>query len=157
MSFKTIKPFIMEFIILIFVVIGGAVLLLVGNIIKIHINKSVILVIASIIIFFVIISLFSRIVNITIRALIDYISQKTKSDDYIFIKEESYQASMFTEKYDRNHNSVIATYYLIHTKKNNKVYTFLSSSYLEMKEGKMYTIKSGKYSNILTNYELVSK
>ena len=46
------------------------------------------------------ISLFSRIVTIGVRALIDYFFQSVKEENYVFYKEEAYEASSFTEKYD---------------------------------------------------------
>ena len=148
-KFKMIKPFIFEMLTLLFVI--GIVLygfLMYRFIeIKIHINLLTFTAILSLFVSFI--SLFSRIVTIGVRALIDYFFQNVKEDNYIFYKEEAYEASSFTEKIDKNRERQLGMYYLIHAKKGNEMYTFISPQYIEMTEGEEYRLKTAKFSKIL--------
>ena len=151
MKFNTVKSIIFEFIALTFIV-GILIVLLFNNFIEIYCDKFIIKASLIIILFYAIYCFFS-IVNLGIRALIDYIFQKTITDKYIFMREEPYDNNIFTGKFDENHEQTIGIYYIIYAQKNNRIYTFISSSYKEMYTGKIYTIKAGKYSNILVSCE----
>jgi len=149
LKFKMIKPFIFEMLTLLYVI--GIVLygfLMFRFIeIKIHINLFTFTAILSLFVSFT--SLFSRIVTIGVRALIDYFFQSVNEHSYIFYKEEAYEASSFTEKIDKNRERQLGMYYLIHAKKGNEMYTFISPQYIEMTEGEEYILKTAKLSKIL--------
>ena len=49
-------------------------------------------------------------------------------------------------------------YYLIHAKKGNEMYTFISPQYIEMTEGEEYRLKTAKFSKILLEkYDVINK
>jgi len=49
-------------------------------------------------------------------------------------------------------------YYLIHAKKENEMYTFISPQYIEMTEGEEYILKTAKLSKILLEkYDVINK
>ena len=47
-------------------------------------------------------------------------------------------------------------YYLIQTKKNSNIHTFLTSHYIEMEEKCVYKIRYGKYSNVVIQVDKVN-
>lgn len=148
-KFKIIRPFIIELLTFIFVICGIFLGLLAGNYIEIifHINLFTIGIITIVVLF--IILYFSRVVNIGVKALIDFIFQQTKQGKYIFIRQLPYQASIFTEKFGPNHKRSLGMYYLIQVKNCEQIYTFISPSYVELEEGKVYIITSARSSHIL--------
>ena len=151
MKFKTIKPFVIELITFVFVISVIIIGLLVGDFIEISFHMHLITIIAIALIIIPLLSLFSRIVNLGVRALVDFVFQKTKEGVYEFLDEQPYEASVFTEKVGKNHERSFGMYYLIHLKKGNEVYTLISASYVDLIKGKTYIIKSGWSSNIFLN------
>ena len=155
MKFRMIKPFVVEMITFIFVIAGILGSLLIGDFVEISFRIHLITISLFIIIFLIILYLFSRVINIGVRTLLDYFLKSIKEDEYILLKIEPYKASVFTEKFGGNKETSLGMYYLIHAKKNDKVYTFLSSQYIGMEEEKKYKIKYGQYSHVfLDAYEV---
>lgn len=148
MTFKMIKPFVLEFITFIFVVSTICIALITGNFIEIIFHVHLLTVVVVILVFASLLSLFSRIVSTGVKALTDFVLQNTKEDVYVFVKEQPYKASAFTEKFGYFHERSVGMYYLIHLKKGNEMYTLISSSYVDLIEGKTYRVKSGSSSNI---------
>ena len=148
MTFKMIKPFVLEFITFIFGVSTICIALITGNFIEIIIHVHLLTVVVVILVFASFLSLFSRIVSTGVKALTDFVLQNTKEDVYVFVKEQPYEASIFTEKFGDFHERSVGMYYLIHLKKGNEMYTLISSSYVDLIEGKTYRVKSGSSSNI---------
>lgn len=148
MAFKMIKPFIVELITFIFVVSVICIALITGNFIEIIFHMHLVTVVAIVLVLTSLLSLFSRIVNTGVKALTDFMFQNTKEDVYVFLKEQPYKASVFTEKFSYCHERSVGMYYLIHLKKGEKIYTLISSSYIDFVEGKTYRVKSGYSSNI---------
>ena len=124
MKFRMIKPFVMELIIFI-VVIGGVFYgLLAENFIEIKIRAHLLTVTAFLIVIVSLLTLFSRIVNTGIRALIDFVFQHTREDNYVFLEEKPYVASVFTEKVNHERERSYGMYYLVYVRKSEKVYTY---------------------------------
>lgn len=157
MSFKTIKPFAVELITFIFVVsvICGA--LIAGNFVEIILHIHILTVTVVLFVLFALLSLFSRIVNTGVRVLVDFAFQSTKEDVYVFINEQPYKASIFTEKFGSSHERSFGMYYLIHLRKGAETYTLISTSYIDLVEGKTYKIKSGRSSNVFLSSSLIAK
>lgn len=84
MTFKMIKPFIVELITFAFVLCAIFGALLVGECIEITFHMNLLTVFATIVVFASLLSLFSRIVSTGIRALTDYIFQNVVEDSYVF-------------------------------------------------------------------------
>ena len=82
------------------------------------------------------------------RVLFDFLFQQVKQDSYVFINEQPLRASVFAEKFKKNHELSIGFYYLIQMKQNEKIYTFISSSYVDLCCDYNYVIKSGYSSNV---------
>ena len=157
-KFKMIKPFIFELFSLLFAIAFVSYVLLAYRFIQIKIRVHLMTITLIIILAVQFISLFSRIVTIGVRALIDYFFQNVKEDNYIFYKEEAYEASSFTEKYDKNRERQVGMYYLIQAKKENEMYTFISPQYIEMTEGEEYRLKTANFSKILLEkYDVINK
>lgn len=148
MTFRMIKPFVVELItfVLVLGVVFGA--LLVGEWIEITFHIHLLTVVAVAFVFVALLSLFSRIVNTGIRALTDYIFQSVIEDSYTFLNEQPYKASIFTEKFYDNHERAVGMYYLVHFEKDDKIYTYISPSYIKLEEGKVYSVKAGRSSHI---------
>ena len=72
----------------------------------------------------------------------------TKEDVYEFLSEQPYKASVFTEKFGHCRERSFGMYYLIHLRKDNEIYTLISSSYVDLVKGKKYRVKSGRSSKI---------
>lgn len=156
MKFRMIKPFVMELIIFI-VVIGGVFYgLLAENFIEIKIRAHLLTVTAFLIVIVSLLTLFSRIVNTGIRALIDFVFQHTREDNYVFLEEKPYVASVFTEKVNHERERSYGMYYLVYVRKSEKVYTFLSPIYVEMTPNETYTIRTGYFSKILLKSKLIN-
>lgn len=148
MKFKMIKPFVIEFVTFVFVISTICIALLVGNYIEIIFHMHLLTVTAVVIILASLLSLFSRIVNTGVKALVDFAFQSTKEDVYVFLNEQPYLASIFTEKFGHKHERYVGMYYLIHLKKGKEICTLISASYVDFVEGKTYRVKSGRSSNI---------
>ena len=148
MKFKQVKPFIAELFIFVFVIIVVFFALLSGHFIEIIFHLNLLTTIVVIILLFSLLSLFSRIVNIGTRVLFDFLFQKVKEDSYVFINEQPLRASVFAEKFKKKHERSIGFYYLIQMKQNEKIYTFISSSYVDLCRDYNYVIKSGYSSNV---------
>ena len=129
--FKKIKPFVFELLVFLFIVFFISFTILAEGFVTIIFSPNLITVSLSIILLICFIYLFSRVVNIGFRVLIDYLFQKADKDKYTFIKQLPYSASVFSEKWDKNHRRSIGMYYLVQVKKEDKIYTFLSPCYLE--------------------------
>ncbi len=153
MKFKSVKPFIFEMLTLLFVIS----LIIAGLLIRDNIQISWdLLTIGVVVCVFVIhLLLFSRIVPLGIRALVDYICQNTEENTFVFLKEEPYEASMFTEKFGKDHKRHIGMYYLIHLKNSKEISTFISPVYVDFDENKKYKVKYGKCSKIFISSECV--
>lgn len=148
MKFKMIKPFVVELITFTFVVSVTCIALIAGNFIEIIFHMHLLTIVAVGLVLALLLSLFSRIVNTGVKALADFLFQKTKEDVYVFLKEQPYKASVFTEKFGYSRERFVGMYYLIHLKKGNEIYTLISSTYIDLVEGKTYRVKSGRSSNI---------
>ena len=148
MTFKMIKPFVIEFITFIFVVSAICIGLITGNFIEIIFHVHLLTVVSVALVFTSLLSLFSRIVSTGVKALTDFIFQSTKEDVYVFLKEQPYQASVFAQEFGSSRKRSVGMYYLIHLKKGKEIYTLISSSYVDFVEGKTYRVKSGRSSNI---------
>lgn len=148
MKFKQVKPFIAELFIFVFVIVVVFFALLSGHFIEIIFHLNLLTTIVVIILLFSLLSLFSRIVNIGTRVLFDFLFQKVKEDSYVFINEQPLRASVFAEKFKKKHERSIGFYYLIQMKQNEKMYTFISSSYVDLCRDYNYIIKSGYSSNV---------
>lgn len=135
-KFKIIKPFVTEMVILLFVVAGVTVGLLTGKFIEITIKLHLITIAFIIIVIGLFLALFSRVVNLGARALFDFIFQSTKLDNYEFIKELPYYASVFSEKFGPNSERSYGMYYLIQVKKDDEILTFISPFFLDLKPAK---------------------
>ena len=98
MTFKKIKPFVMELVTFLFVVGGILGGLLAENFIEITFRANILTIAAFLLFLFGGLMLFSRVVTTGIRALIDFIFQRIKEDDYVFLEERPYVATVFTEK-----------------------------------------------------------
>lgn len=148
-EFDRIKPFVMEmfiFILVIILIFGG---LLAGNFIEISIRIHLLTVTVFVILCVLLLSLFSRIVNMGIRALVDFFMQSALEEEYEFLRMEAFKASVFTEKISKEKKRDLGIYYLIHAKKGSEIYTFISPDYIDITEGKVYRIRTGKASKIL--------
>lgn len=153
MSFKMIRPFVVEMITFILVVGTILVALIAGNFIEIIIHMHLLTVGAICFVLVWLIALFSRIVNTGVKALTDFLFQSTKEDIYIFLNEQPYRASIFAEKFGHDHDRSVGMYYLIHFKKEEEIFTLISPSYVHFVEGKAYRVKFGRASNILLETE----
>ena len=98
MKFKSIKPFVMEFVTFVFVIVVILTSFLVGNFIEIRVKMHLLTVAALIVVTVVFIALFSRVVNTGVKALVDFALQRIKEDTYVFLLEQPYKASIFAEK-----------------------------------------------------------
>ncbi len=157
MKFKSIKPFVMEFVTFVFVIVVILTSFLVGNFIEIRVKMHLLTVAALIVVTVVFIALFSRVVNTGVKALVDFALQRIKEDTYVFLLEQPYKASIFAEKCGHSHERSVGMYYLIQAKKDDEVFTFISPIYLELVEGKAYIITSGRSSHIIVNSQLYDK
>ena len=151
-KFKMIKPFVTEMLILLFVVVSIIVGLLTGKFIEITIKPHLITFSFFLIAIGLFLSLFSRVINLGARAMFDYIFQSTKTDNYEFIEELPYRASVFSEKFASDSKQTYGMYYLIQVKKDGKVSTFISSSFLDLKPGKKYILKTTTSSHIVLEW-----
>ena len=155
MSFSSIKPFLVEMITFLFVVITVFIGLLVCNLVEIIIHPHLLTITAFGLLLIIFISLFSKIVPIGIRAIFDFLFQNVREDTYVFIRTQPYRASVFTEKSTANYGRSYGMYYLVQVKKENQIYTFISAGYVDLVEGESYLIKSGQSSSIYLNSKLV--
>ena len=130
-----------------FVICGIFVGLLSGRIIEVVVHIHVLTVSAIVLVSTALLSLFSKIVTTGIKATVDFMLQSTKEFECIFLKIEPWRASIFTEICEGSGHSY-GVYYLIHTKIDGKVHTFISTKYVELAEGASYIIKSGRSSNV---------
>lgn len=151
--FQKIKPFIAELAVLILVISGILFGLLKGNFIEITFHAHFITIFFFLMILVLFLFLFSRVINLGVRSLMDYIFQNVKVDQYTFIKEIPYKASVFSEKYNSCSERTLGMYFLIQAKKDNAIVTFISPDYLELSEGKTYKIQSAACSHIVLNCE----
>lgn len=148
MNFEIIKPFVTEMLIFVFTVCCIFIGLLAGSYVEITIHMHLLTFAAIVLVFTALISLFSRIMNTGIRALLDFVFQKTKEDTYVFLDVQPYKASVFSECFKSDRERAYGMYYLVHMKKNVKVYTFLSPTYIELIEGKQYAVRTGSLSGL---------
>ncbi len=149
MKFKQISPFIYEMLVFLFVVMSVFVGLLSGKFITISIRVHILTISASILVFVPFVSLFSRIISTGSRVLFDFVFQKTKEINCVFLKTEPFKASVFTEKIERNSERSIGLYYLVHVRDGKHIKTLLSSKYIHLNEGNNYLFKTGKTSNVI--------
>lgn len=86
--------------------------------------------------------------------MLDYIFQRTKEGEFKIIKILPYKASVFTERYGHKGEkySSVGVYYLYKVKNHNNEFCFISSHYLNLYEGNIYTIKVGALSSIIVEY-----
>ena len=153
MKFSVIKPFISEMLILIFCIVALA-WTLIGKDIEIIVHMNAVTFVAIILAVAYSFSLLTRILPTGIRALFDYMFQRTKEDRYVFIDMDSFRASDLTKKFDAELKVSFGMYYLIHLRKGKQIYTCISSSYVDLVKGKLYAIKTGCLSNIFIDAKL---
>ena len=148
MTFKMIKPFVVELITFIIVVSVVCITFIISDSIEIIIHKDFWIVVAVVLVFVSLLSLFSRIITTGVKALVDFMFQTTKDDVYVFLDEQPYQASIFTEKNGDDGERSFGMYYLIHLEKGGEIYALISPSYVKLVEGHWYQVKSGRFSYI---------
>lgn len=159
-KFKKIKPFFFEMVSLVCVIAVFCFCFLNENIckkynfIQIKIPASFLSIAFIVVVVAIYIGSFSRIMNIGIRSLIDFIFQNTRADVYKFIEVLPFQTSRLTSKHDKGHPLSLDVHYLIQVKKDGKMYTFISSEYLDMKKGERYTITTAASSHIVLDYQI---
>ena len=150
--FKPFRPFITEMLIFIFVVAIVLIGLLSSKLIEISIHVHLITIALFAILILVLLYHLNRVIRVGIRGLIDYLSNNIIMDEYTFISQEPFHASVFSEKIGKNGLRSLGVYYLVHVKRNDQLYTFISSNYLDLEVGKTYRICCGKTSSIITDY-----
>lgn len=148
MKFKTAKPFIYEFITFILVIASIILLTWLTGGIRIIYNSDIPTLLALILVFIWFIYTFVRVVSWGFTTLIDYFFQHIREKECIFLDITPYRASIFSDK-NRKETRSLGMYYLIHVKKDNKIYTFISSIYLDLDKGKKYLIKYGGFSKVV--------
>ena len=151
-KFKTIRPFIEELAVLLFVVFLIIEGFLFTNLVEIKIKAHYLTIVAIAIVGVYFFSLFYNVVNLGLKALFDYIFQRTTTEKFTFIKQEPIRASGLLEKYNRKGQKIRCIYHLINVKKENDLYTFWSSNYADLIEGKVYEITFATSSGILLNF-----
>lgn len=152
MSFKVIRPFVYEMISLLLIIFIISGLLWLG-LVEIRIHRHILTIGFVFVIVLPLCFSFIRIMNLGIRSLFDYFFRLTVTDIYVFLEIQPYKASHLREKVDSDHTRITQYYYLIQVKKNDKNYTFISSSYVEMMKGTSYAITTGRFSNVFVNYQ----
>lgn len=154
MKFKTVRPFVLEMFVFIFVIVGIVFGVLVGNYIEIHFNMHLITVAFIILVMVILISYSSRIINLGIRAMLDYVFQHVKEEEVKIIKVLPYRASVFAEKYGRKGeiHSSIGMYYLYQVKSHRGKFELISPYYLDLCEGSSYIVKVAMLSSIIVTY-----
>ena len=152
MKMSQVKDLLIE--LLIFTCVVGLFILsfIKFNILVFEIKSMVIFYISIIGVIFFVFS-FSRIINIGTKILVDFIFQKTKEDEFEFVGNIHYEASGFAPKSYYSFKSLRRTneqkYFLVHMKKDDTVYVFLSQDSLDFEINKKYRVKSGYFSGIL--------
>lgn len=151
-KFKIVKPFVMEMLVFLFVFVVVTIGLLTGNYIEITINPNFITISLIVILIALFLGLFSRVVNIGFRALFDFVFQRSKTYNCLFINELPYRASVFSEKFNKNNELSYGMYYLIHMKNDEETLTFVSPVYLGLDAGKRYTFRIASSSHIVLDW-----
>ena len=157
MTFKMIKPFVAELIAVIIQITVVVIGLLKLEFVVVSFRVHLLSITAIIFIFGQILFWFSRIVNTGVRALKDFVMQSVKEDHYIFLWKETLKASELIAKLNRDGSESYVVYYLIHAKKDDKTYTFLSPKFIEMNENESYLIRTGKSSKIVLEVKPLPK
>lgn len=151
-KFRMVRPFVMEMAVFLFAIFVVLFCFLMEDYIVIAIDFNFLTVCLIVILLGYFMFLFSRIINMGVRALFDFVFQKTKNDTYVFLKTLPYVASSFTEKWGHNRETSIGMYYLVQVEKEGNIITLISPSFLNFKEGNVYNITSAFSSRIILSY-----
>ena len=151
MECKKIFPFIEEFLQLCFSFLLFVVLFKVAKFPLLLFHKNFLLNVFIYIALLSIVYFRSRIFNTGIKALIDFIFQKTKEDVYEFIETNGFPASILASGKSK---FMPVTFFLVQVKKDNEIFSFLSNTPLNLETGKLYRIKSGFFSGVLLDSKL---
>lgn len=147
--FQKIKPFVAETAVFLFVVILIPVGLLCGGLIEVTVRLHVLTVALGVLLLVLLLSLLFRVVLWGVKALFDYIFQRTRTDTYEFVQQMPYRASMFSEKWVTHTERSVGMYYLIQAKKGADAVTLLSPEFLALTAGKSYVFETAASSRII--------
>ena len=103
--------------------------------------------ILTVVVFFVSVLLgysLTKLGNAGVKAFIDLVSKKTKTDIYEFVDKQIYYSN------PQKGNFKPRGFYLFLMKKDGRIYSFLSEDFtLNFKKKSIYSIKSGYLSNVI--------
>ena len=153
LKFKSVKPFVFELLTMMLSI--GIVLifsLMLGDI-RIYLNKNdFFVVIGVILVLGWFLYVFVRVINLGVRALVDFFCQNSVEDVYTILSILPYRASIFTDSDTKNRYDC-GMYFLVNCKNTDGITsTFIAPKYLEIVPEKKYFLKTGKFSGVLIDF-----
>lgn len=154
MNYKPMRPFIVEFLLVILYIIALSALLPSTGFVIISVQLNLPMIAFVVILSFGIFS-FSRICNVGSRAIIDRLLHLVATDVYQYADTLPSRYSSLMDKFDRSGIPVVKNYYLVQMKQKGKIYTFFCPEYQELSKGHHYRVCCGRYSRILLTAEVI--
>lgn len=149
LPFKKIKPFVAETAVSLFVMILIPVGLLCSGLIEVTVRLHVLTVALGVLLFVLLLFLLFRVIRWGVKALFDYIFQRTRTDTYEFVQQLPYRASLFSEKWVTHTERSVGMYYLIQAKKDAGAVTLISPEFLALTAGNNYVFETAAFSRII--------
>lgn len=155
MKFKCIKPYVSEFICLVFVFsvcLFSLVLGMIKNVIIISVKPHLLSISFLVLIIYIFVSAFSRPMILGITALYDFCFKKEKKDRFEIIKIFNYQSTGLTDKFNKNGDISAEERFLIMARKGTDIYRFYSAKYFDFAERETYEFRYAATSHIIIDY-----
>ena len=148
MKFKDVRCFIEEMLILIFAIAFVCIAFIELEFIAIAITIPFAVLCIGIVSLILCISLFSRVLHLGFFSILDLVFQNLCTREYVFLEKQEIYSSKFVFRKNIEGREE-RPYYVMHFKKNNKNYTFITAYDIDLKSGKLYEVKFGVLSGVL--------
>ena len=150
---KKLLPFILEMLTFLFCLLGILIGMFAADFFEISIRPHFLSFAFCVILTIVLLWLFVPILSRGIKALIDAVFRLSAAASGSIVSVTPMEASVFTEKWARNHETVRPTRFCYVVKsisrKNPGYITLISPQFIEYEPGQKYTITYSKFSKIL--------
>lgn len=151
MSYKKIKPFLVDSLVCLFVVAITVNSFIYLGYLRIEIDFNLKTVILLIILAIYLLKILNNTIVIGIKGLIDFLLNKSYSVRATYLNIIPLRHSTFSTKITKDRKRFTPTYYWIIAETEEKKIFMVSSEYIEFIKDKEYIFEMGYYSHILLN------
>ena len=158
MYFKTMKCFVYDFIVMVFVMATVGASMIYTDLIVVSFNASILTIALIIILFVYFIQLLNQVFFIGLRAICDLLFKNYTELKGVYVNQVNYRGSAFSEKNSsyiegEGVKRIRRTYYKVIVDSCGKNISLTSSEYISLSQGERYAFTIGSTSRIIVGVD----